>query len=185
MLKARRERIKAGKPLFTSHLDETEAAEVTLQIIFFDGEEAFHQWTDADSVYGSRHLAETWEDTLLPTTHPLAAKRIDRLPNMLDTIDVLVLLDLLGAPKPRMSSFYPETQWLFFEMAVVDKKLQKAGLVEAADNDKKWFNDAPGRPGAVDDDHRPFLQRGVPILHLIPLPFPKVWHKMSVSRTEP
>ena len=29
-------------------------------LVFFDGEEAFHEWTDADSLYGSRHLAEKW-----------------------------------------------------------------------------------------------------------------------------
>jgi hypothetical protein len=34
--------------------DEEEAAETTLQIVFFDGEEAFHSWTDTDSTYGSR-----------------------------------------------------------------------------------------------------------------------------------
>lgn len=32
-------------------------SELTLQYIFFDGEEAFEQWTDTDSLYGSRHLA--------------------------------------------------------------------------------------------------------------------------------
>jgi len=28
----------------------------------------------------------------------------------------------------------------------------------------------------VEDDHIPFLRRGVRVLHLIPLPFPRVWH---------
>jgi len=31
---------------------------VTLQLVFFDGEEAFVRWTDEDSLYGSRHLAK-------------------------------------------------------------------------------------------------------------------------------
>src|SRR3984885_317099 len=31
-------------------------------IVFFDGEEAVHEWTDTDSVYGSRHLARKWTD---------------------------------------------------------------------------------------------------------------------------
>lgn len=31
---------------------------VTLQLIFFDGGEAFEQWTETDSLYGSRHLAD-------------------------------------------------------------------------------------------------------------------------------
>jgi hypothetical protein len=30
-------------------------------LVWFDGEEAFQQWTLTDSVYGSRHLAEKWE----------------------------------------------------------------------------------------------------------------------------
>ena len=31
-------------------------------IVFFDGEEAVRDWTDTDSVYGSRHLARKWTD---------------------------------------------------------------------------------------------------------------------------
>lgn len=34
-----------------------------LMLIFFDGEEAFYNWTDDDSLYGSRHLAQKWETT--------------------------------------------------------------------------------------------------------------------------
>ncbi|KAJ2980508.1 hypothetical protein NQ176_g2594 [Zarea fungicola] len=33
--------------------------------------------------------------------------------------------------------------------------------------------------GTVQDDHVPFMQRGVDILHLIPSPFPAVWHTME------
>ncbi len=29
--------------------------------VFFDGEEAFGQWSDTDSLYGSRHLADKWK----------------------------------------------------------------------------------------------------------------------------
>ena len=35
-------------------------SDLTLQFIFFDGEEAFKQWTDTDSIYGARHLADKW-----------------------------------------------------------------------------------------------------------------------------
>jgi glutaminyl-peptide cyclotransferase len=34
-----------------------------LMLIFFDGEEAFKEWTDTDSLYGSRHLAKKWDET--------------------------------------------------------------------------------------------------------------------------
>lgn len=33
---------------------------MTLQFIFFDGEEAFKKWSRTDSLYGSRHLAAKW-----------------------------------------------------------------------------------------------------------------------------
>ncbi len=42
-------RALAGKP----HKDD-------LYLVWFDGEEAFVDWTETDSVYGSRHLAQKW-----------------------------------------------------------------------------------------------------------------------------
>ena len=33
--------------------------------------------------------------------------------------------------------------------------------------------------GFIEDDHLPFIARGVEILHLIPSPFPLVWHESS------
>jgi len=35
--------------------------QVTLQLLFFDGEEAFVQWTSTDSTYGARNLARLWQ----------------------------------------------------------------------------------------------------------------------------
>ncbi|VDM04937.1 unnamed protein product [Schistocephalus solidus] len=31
----------------------------------------------------------------------------------------------------------------------------------------------------IEDDHIPFIDRGVPVLHLIPLPFPPQWHTLE------
>ena len=31
----------------------------------------------------------------------------------------------------------------------------------------------------IEDDHIPFNERGVPILHVISAPFPSVWHKIT------
>ena len=33
---------------------------MTIYLVFFDGEEALHEWSDTDSLYGSRHLAAKW-----------------------------------------------------------------------------------------------------------------------------
>lgn len=35
--------------------------ELSLQFVFFDGEEAFVEWNAKDSIYGARHLAKKWE----------------------------------------------------------------------------------------------------------------------------
>jgi hypothetical protein len=32
--------------------------------------------------------------------------------------------------------------------------------------------------GGIEDDHLPFLRRGVTVLHIIPAPFPQVWHTL-------
>lgn len=37
--------------------------DVSPQLIFLDGEEAFVEWTSTDSIYGSRKLAETMSVT--------------------------------------------------------------------------------------------------------------------------
>lgn len=42
---------------------------VSLQLVFFDGEESFEEWTATDSLYGSRHLAERMANT----PHPAAS----------------------------------------------------------------------------------------------------------------
>lgn len=34
--------------------DDDDLSDTTLQLIFFDGEEAFKEWTDTDSIYGAR-----------------------------------------------------------------------------------------------------------------------------------
>ena len=36
--------------------------------------------------------------------------------------------------------------------------------------------------GRIQDDHVPFKKRGVPILHLIATPFPRVWHTINDNK---
>jgi len=36
--------------------DDENIADITLQLVFFDGEEAFRDWTDTDSIYGARSV---------------------------------------------------------------------------------------------------------------------------------
>ncbi|XP_026969166.1 glutaminyl-peptide cyclotransferase isoform X3 [Sagmatias obliquidens] len=105
--------------------------DLSLQLIFFDGEEAFLHWSPQDSLYGSRHLASK----MASTAHPPGARDTNQLHGM----DLLILLDLIGAPNPTFPNFFPNTA--------------------------RWFH----RLQAI----------GVPVLHLIPSPFPEVWHTMD------
>lgn len=50
MLERRIQRVKAEELDDDDDLDD-----MTLQLVFFDGEEAFKDWTDTDSIYGARY----------------------------------------------------------------------------------------------------------------------------------
>ncbi|KAI9140398.1 hypothetical protein BKA69DRAFT_510496 [Paraphysoderma sedebokerense] len=187
--------------------------DTTLQLVFFDGEEAFEKWTRTDSTYGSRHLAEKWEKTLIG---PADSK--DRK-NVLSTIEAFVLLDLLGTTDCGLTeclihNLQPETTTeLYNQLIVIEDRLFNAGYIMSANSTKQTGPNAQASaetedeftilerrdtpkpekksyflrrnsieeykaawPGGIEDDHIPFMERGVPILHLIPNPFPRVWH---------
>lgn len=161
-----------------------------IQIILLDGEEAFAAWTDADSLYGARSLAEAWEHT------PHAAASMYH--NPIDSISLFVLLDLLGAADPRIPSYFKMTHWAYQAMSKVEMRLRGLGLMRSSPN-RLSVRAAPGfefrnepiflpeaskqdnsfRTPFVLDDHVPFMARGVDILHLIPIPFPRVWHTID------
>lgn len=153
-------------PLLDTFKDKKE---LNLQFIFFDGEEAFHSWSATDSLYGARHLAERWE-------------KEDRLKRM----DVLVLLDLLGTPEPNFYSYFAETENWYVQLLSAEQRLNELGHLEnysTSSVSPKQRTIAYFKPHSftanIEDDHIPFLYRGVPVLHIIPSPFPDVWHKLE------
>uniref|UniRef100_A0A8D0EW63 Glutaminyl-peptide cyclotransferase n=1 Tax=Strix occidentalis caurina TaxID=311401 RepID=A0A8D0EW63_STROC len=141
--------------------------EVTLQLLFLDGEEAFGDWSVTDSLYGARHLAAR----MATTPHGPRGTQITAM-------SLLVLLDLLGARHPAIHSHFPRTHHWFLRLVAIEQQLRQLGLLHARPQDQPFFRLSPA-PGPVEDDHVPFLQRGVPVLHLIPLPFPHVWHTLE------
>lgn len=185
-----------------------------LQLILFDGEEAYHQWTDTDSVYGSRALAAMWAKTYLTPFQPsngndATKRRVTpgyTTMRTIDSIDHFLLLDLLGAAHPRIPSYFPSTNWMVDELSEIERRLARRGLLFPKDDTGRLELPPSGGPktetlpspqGAssgsvsnkpqsfftkdksvfgIGDDHEPFLNNGVPILHLIPSPFPRVWH---------
>jgi glutaminyl-peptide cyclotransferase len=144
-----------------------------VQILLLDGEEAFATWTHTDSVYGARALAEEWESTMNPA--------MSTFKNPLESIDLFVLLDLLGASNPAVPSYFKTTHWAYKRMASVEERLRKADKLKSKPKGNfLWESDKDERDrwsgGMVEDDHIPFMARGVDILHIIPSPFPDVWH---------
>jgi glutaminyl-peptide cyclotransferase len=120
-----------------------------------------------------RHLAKTWESEMHPATSSRA--------NNLSSIDLFVLFDLLGAANPRIPSYFPTTHWAYTIMSKIEKQLRRQGmtlsgkgenwLIEGEKYETKIYK------GGIEDDHVPFLQRGVEILHIIPvLPF---WNSLT------
>ncbi|KAI1170914.1 glutaminyl-peptide cyclotransferase [Nemania sp. FL0916] len=147
-----------------------------IQIMFLDGEEAWVTWSDTDSLYGARSLAEKWE----AETYPV--KGTYETP--LEAINLFVLLDLLGAADPHVPSYFPNTHWAYQNMAKIETRMRELGLL--ATKPKHPFlpegaktADRFRSTGYIADDHVPFMIRGVPILHLIPTPFPPTWHTMD------
>lgn len=146
-------------------------SEVTLQLVFLDGEEAFINWNDKDSIYGARNLAQKWQSQPYPD---------DTSPNnVLDSIDLFVLLDLLGAKNPKFESHFTKTSNNHQHMQSVEKRLHKEGLLEAHNTANQYFVSTTRYAGRISDDHIPFLRRGVRILHWISTPFPSTWHTLD------
>jgi Zn-dependent M28 family amino/carboxypeptidase len=106
-------------------------------LVFFDGEEAFHQWTDTDSLYGSRHLAARW--TADGTNRRLRA---------------LINVDMIGDKNLRLT-------WDTNSAASVRK------LVWDVADSLGYSAAFPRTGSAITDDHMPFLSEGVRAVDLI------------------
>lgn len=140
-----------------------------------------------------RHLVEKWSQPLHPPS-PTAPKSSSTL----SRISHLILLDLLGAPNPVIRSFYSSTGWFFDEFTHAELRLGAAGLLwsglegdeytatreKLGVRERSFFvprkSGAASFSGGIEDDHVPFVKNGVPVVHLISVPFPRVWHTIQV-----
>jgi len=113
-----------------------------IYVVFFDGEEAFGEWSDTDSVYGSRHLAAKW-----------------RADGTLARLKALINLDMIGDKslniRQEMNSSAPLRR-LFWATA------SELGY-------KAYF---PDEQIATDDDHMPFIRLGAPAIDIIDFDYP-------------
>ena len=154
---------------------QAQRSQLGVQIIFFDGEEPFSNlWHEHDSIYGAKHLVKTWSNPK-PASH-----------NTLKDIEYFVLLDLLGAANPKLYSFFPDTRHIFHKLCSIETQMRKESKLLTHEKIFIIEREFPGRQNGiftVQDDHTPFAMAGVPIIHLIPIPFPWVWHRMNDDRT--
>jgi Zn-dependent M28 family amino/carboxypeptidase len=110
-------------------------------LVFTDGEEAIRSWSDTDSLYGSRHLAQKWQQDG-------TAKKIKAflLADMIGDADLDILRDMNSTP------------WL------EDVVLQAATRLGY----QSYFF---AENSAIEDDHLPFARIGVPVADIIDLTY--------------
>lgn len=121
--------------------------DVSLKLVFFDGEEAFEHWSDTDSIYGAKELARH-----LDNYNP----ELDI--TELDQWDLLVLLDLLGTPQPKFYNYIPSGSTWYLELVSAERKLVEQKLLTGSFKD--GYFKPQSRNHYVEDDHLPFMRRG-------------------------
>jgi glutaminyl-peptide cyclotransferase len=113
----------------------------SIWLLFTDGEEATVEWSAADSVYGSKHLAKKWSDDGTATK-----------------IKALLLLDMIGDKDLDIDRDLNSAPWL---LNVVYRSAQRVG------QQSHFFvhsND-------IQDDHLPFRAVGIPVADIIDLDY--------------
>jgi Zn-dependent M28 family amino/carboxypeptidase len=106
-------------------------------LAFLDGEEAIQSWSDTDSLYGSKHLAQKWQQDG-------TAKKIK----------AFILADMIGDSDLDILRELNSTPWLEDTVLQAAKNLGYQSYFFAENN-------------AVEDDHLPFARIGVPVADVI------------------
>lgn len=107
-------------------------------LVWDDAEEAVKSWSDADSLYGIRHLAEKWEAD-----------------GTLKKIKAFLLADMIGDADLNIDRDTNSTPWL------------EDVVYEAASRLGYQSHFFVRNVGGMEDDHIPFVKRGVPSADLI------------------
>lgn len=123
--------------------------ELTIWVVFFDGEEALREWSARDGIYGSRHLAQRWSrEGILPR------------------IRAFILVDMIGDSDLLVRREANSTPWL-------------TDLVWDAARDLGYGEHFSDEALVVEDDHVPFVRTGVAAVDLIDFeygPGNRYWH---------
>ena len=105
-------------------------------LVFDDGEEAIREWSDSDSLYGTRHLAAKWskDGTIM-------------------RIKAFLLADMIGDKDLNIPREGNSTPWLSDLLATAAKDTGHSSNVFKSSTTEL-------------DDHLPFKQRNVPVLDI-------------------
>ncbi len=125
--------------------------EATLELVFFDGEESLDwKWNDgARALFGSKRFVKRHRDALLLGDEP--------------RIEALVLLDMVGRADLHIQE----------ELYSTDLLRQITWSAAVATGHRALFY---RRAEAASDDHKPFLEVGIPAVDLIDLNGNPQWH---------
>jgi glutaminyl-peptide cyclotransferase len=110
-------------------------------LLWTDGEEAVRTWTATDSVYGTRHLAEKWQND-----------------GTIKKIKAFLLADMIGDADLNIEEEENSAPWL---EEMIYQAATRLGV------QSHFFE----RKIAVEDDHLPFVKLGVPSADLIDLDY--------------
>jgi len=110
-------------------------------LLWTDGEEAVKNWTATDSLYGVRHLAEKWQKD-----------------GTLKNIKAFLLADMIGDADLNVDRDANSTPWL-------------EDMVYQAATQLGYQSHFFARTIPIEDDHLPFVERGVPSADLIDLDY--------------
>jgi glutaminyl-peptide cyclotransferase len=125
---------------------KTRANAFTIELIFFDGEEAtLRDWGLTDHTYGSQYYVD-------------AARKNGTL----STLKALVLVDMIADRSPRFMRESASTPWLTDIIWSTAQKLGHGAIF-------------PNASTPIEDDHVPFLNAGVPATDIIDLDYAP-WH---------
>jgi hypothetical protein len=120
--------------------------EYTIELLFFDGEEAVVEWSrNNDNTYGSRHYVQAAQQA-----------------GTLRSLQALVLLDMIGDRNLIIRRDANSTPWLVDIVWNAAARLGHRGVFSS-------------ELTSIDDDHIPFLRAGIPSVDIIDLDYP-AWH---------
>jgi len=123
----------------------------TLEFVFFDGEEAVLDWTDDDSVYGSRHDVDRRNKS-----------------GTLRQLKALILVDMIGDKNLNIAREENSTPWLVSAIWDTARSLGRT---------REFVNASH----TIADDHIPFKSAGIPVVDLIDFEYPdqshRYWHQ--------